>query len=879
MSSLASRIARRIRALRDPASLDRELAAEMQAHIELEAEELSRMQGLEPQEARRRAAIAFGGVDRFTEAHRDARGTRWLTELRDDIRYSVRVLLKSPAFTISSVLVLALGIGASTAMFSAVDAVLLAHLPYHDDQQLVRIFEQNSPTNRWTMSEVDYQAIAGQAHTLSAVGAMRSRTTSVSAGGDGERRVAGYVTAGFLQVLEVTVAAGRRLTVQDEEPSAPAVTLVTEQFAIEKFGSANAAIGRAVTIDGTSHQVVGVLPSSHASLANRPADVWPVFKRSTPRRRGPFGLFVIGRIAPGATLATAKRELADISVRIFPDWQAGFQDRTARMTPYSLRETIIGDASRPLYLFVGAVTLVLLIAVSNVASLAVVRFMRRWRELALRAVLGATRGRLVRLMITESVLLSVTAGALGLLLGWVGLRLLQGFASGIPRLQDARLDVRAIGVSLGVAVVSGVAIGAVPALRLLVRGADGLRDGTRAIGDGKLTTRLRAAFVAAEFGLALPVLVAGALLLSSVANLQRVNPGFDSRGVLTMTIGLPSASYPDNASLARFWTRVSSDVSQLPGVTSAAYGNAMPPDDQGNNNNNFDLVDQPVGPDGTQPTVTWPFVTPEFFSMLGVPLLEGRMFGSADTLNGQPVVVVTRAWARHYYPDRPAVGRELISGGCTSCPHTVVIGVVGDVSFDRLGAPGEAVFSPLSQGWGQPLFLFVKGDDRGGALAARVRDVVRSADPGAAIGGTMSLGERIHGSVAGPRQLAAILATFAAAALLMAAVGIFGLLSYAVALRKREIGVRMALGAQRSQVVSSMIGGGMRYAGVGTLVGIGLSLVASRWLSASLFEVSALDPATLVAVSVGLLAVALVASWLPARRAAAIDPVDAMRPE
>ncbi|MDB4905966.1 MAG: hypothetical protein JWO05_750 [Gemmatimonadetes bacterium] len=879
MSSLLDRIARRIRALRNPDALDRELAAEMHAHIDLESQELVRAQGLSPEEARRRATLAFGGVDRFTEAHRDERGVRWLSELWADVRYSARVLTSSPAFTISSVLVLALGIGASTAMFSAVDAVLLSHLPYHDDEQLVRIFEQDSPTNRWTMSDVDYQAIERDTHSFSAVGAARPGATSVSAGGDAERRPAAYITAGFLQALDVNVLAGRRLTLADEQPSAPAVTVITEQLATEKFGSPSAAVGRTVTIDGLAHQVVGVLPAAHASLANRQADVWPVMKRATPKRRGPFGLFVIGRLAPGVTMASARRELNDISVRIFPEWQSGFQDRAARLTPYGLRETIIGDASRPLSLFVGAVALVLLIAVSNVASLAIVRFMRRWRELSLRAVLGATRGRLVRLMITESVLLSVSAGVLGVALGWLGLRLLQGFVTGIPRLSEAHLDLRAISVALTVALLSGIAIGAVPALRLLTKGADGLRDGTRAIGDGKLTTRLRAAFVAAEFGLALPVLVAGALLLASVARLQRVNPGFDSRDVLTMTVGLPSATYSDNSSMARLFTRVSSELTQLPGVTSAAYSTAMPPDDQGNNNNNFNLVDQPVAPGAAQPTVTWPTVTPEFFGALGVPLLEGRMFDASDTLKGIPVVVVTRSWAKHYYPDRPAVGRELISGGCTACPHTVVIGVVGDMTFDRLGEPGEAVFSPLSQGWGQPLFLFVKGDDRDGSLARRVRDVVHSADAGAAMSTTISLDERIHSSVAAPRQLAIMLATFAGAALLMAAVGIFGLLSYAVALRKREIGVRMALGAQRSQVVGSMIGGGMRYAGIGTLVGLSLSVVASRWLSGSLFEVSAVDPATLGAVSAGLLGVALVASWIPAMRAAAIDPVDAMRPE
>ncbi|HET6763991.1 MAG TPA: FtsX-like permease family protein, partial [Longimicrobiaceae bacterium] len=522
---------------------------------------------------------------------------------------------------------------------------------------------------------------------------------------------------------------------------------------------------------------------------------------------------------------------------------------------------------------------VLLIAVANVASLSLVRSMRRWREISLRSVLGASRGRLVRLMVTESVALAMLGAVLGIAVGWAGLRLLQRFAAGIPRLYAARLDGRAVAVALALALAAGIVIGIVPALRLMAGDAGASGGGTRTVGDGRLTRRVRSAFVAAEFALALPVLAAGALLLNSVMRLQRVDPGFDPRGVQVMTIALPSRPYADDSvATAGFWRRVIAGVEQVPGVASAGFATAMPPNDNGNSINNFDLVDRPVGPDETQPTAPWPVVSADFFAALRLPLLEGRLFTPTDT-GVVPVVVVTKAWARRWYPGRSPVGRELVSGGCSECPHTVVVGVVGDATVDGLGTPGEAVFSPLTEGWPTQLHLFVRASGSAAATERLVRAVVQSAEPSAAMGPMDAMEARVYDSVAQPRHWALILAAFAAAALAMAAVGIFGLLSFAVALRRGEIGVRMALGAPARRVVHSILADGMRSALAGTGIGLVLALAAARWLRASLFEVSAFDPPTLLAVTAGLLAVALVAAWLPARRAAAIDPLEAIRAE
>lgn len=802
------------------------------------------------------------------------------TDLWSDVRYAARALRRTPTFTLFTALVLALGIGASTAVFSAVDAVLLAPLPYPRDQQLVRVYQQNAPTNRWTLSVVDLEAIEQSSRSLSAVGALRSTSVGVSAGRDAERMPVGYVTAGILDALDVRLAAGRRLARADEAPGAAPVTLVGYRFAERAFGSAAAAVGREITVDGVVHRVVGVLRAQDTALGGRDGDVWPVLRRVTPTRRGPNGLYVVGRLRDGMTLRDARRDLAAVSVRLFPQWRASFQDERARLTPYALRDEIVGQATRPLSLFTIAVALVLLIAVANVASLGVVRALRRGREMALRTALGASQARLARLVVTESLLLAGAGGTSGILLGWAALRVLQAVAIGIPRLDTAHLDARSLGVALLVTVVAGTAIALAPAARLATGSArDGMREGSRGIGDSRRTDRIRSAFVGAEFALALPVLAIGALLLVSVARLQAVDPGFDARGVYTMTVGLPRTV--DDAAVGTFWTRLAGVLGAQRGVTQVALGTASLPNDQGNSNTNFQVADAPVPLGAAEPNVSWASVNPAFFAALGVPLVDGRMFTPADTGGSAPVALVSRAWTRRYSPERSPVGRQLIPGGCMECPRTTIVGVVGDVKVDGLRLSGEAVFGPLAERWPRQLHVYVRAapDVSPAAVERAMRNAARSVDGSAGLGPVRALDEQVYASIAAPRHSAFILSAFAAAALLLAAVGIFGLLSYSVALRRREIGVRMALGASSSHVVGTIVGGGMRWATGGAIVGLALTVLAARWVRGALFGVSAVDPVLLIGTAAALLTVALVAAWLPARRAASVDPLEAMRPE
>ena len=874
------RLARRLRALFRSEAVDRELTAEIELHLEMEAEELMRTQGLSHEEARRRARIAFGGVGRYREEQRDARGVRWIEESLADLKYAVRVLLRSPGYTIPAVLVLSLGIGATTAIFSVVTTVF-GRLPYANDYELVRIYNQNSQTNRWTTSVADFQAIERQAHTLSAVGTLSFRSVPVAAGGDPQTLTVTPVTSGFMRALGVRPTIGRAIEPADDPVGAPPVVVVSDAFARRTLGGP-AAVGKSVMIDGRANTVIGVLPPGVSRLAGIRSDIWPVLQLGTPTRRGPFGLYLIGRLKPGVTLDACRKDLADVSIRLQGVW-SDFSDREARLTPYTLRSTILGDGASTIGVFAAAVLLVLLIAVANVASLTLVRTTGRWHELALRAALGASRTRLVRLVTIECVALAAAGALLGMALGAAGLRLLLAIGPFIPRLDETRLDARAVACAVALAILAGIVVAAYPLVLLLGRDPSrALAGGQRMVGGGQHAQTVRGAFVVGEFALALPLLAVAGLLLNSFLRLQRVDPGFAPEQIATARVALPVARYGNDTVLASFWSRTLPTLGSLGGgVTLVSLGDALPPDvNQNFNQNNFDLIDHPVGDGRPQPTSSWITVTRDYFGTLNVPLLEGRLFTPADTGSSPPVVVVSRAWARHYFPGENAVGRQMIEGGCITCPRTTIVGVVGDVRYDGLTLPGEAIYGPMEQGpWRRTVHLFVRTRAGGTDALPAIRAALLASDPGVSIDQPQGMREVFAGSIEEPRHLTTLLSGFAVAALALAAVGIFGLLSYVVAARRREIGLRMALGADRRAVVALIVGRGLWLAGVGALIGLVIAVVGTRWVAASLFQVSPTDPVTLGLVTLTLLVVAAVACWLPARRAATTDPVQVLRSE
>jgi len=872
VTSWMARTARRIRALVHRDALDNEVDSEMRLHIALEADDIARTTGVSADEARRRALAAFGGVARHREAHRDARGVRWVEEIGQDIRYAIRSLGRSAGFTLSSVAVLALGIGATTAVFSAVDAVLLD--PRYD--RLAVMFLRGFPS----LSTVDYRAIEEQQRSFTDVGAIRRREVAFSAGGEPEEMRVAAATSGFFRAVGIRPVRGRAIEPADEPVGAPPVAMVTHALANRALGGDDAAVGRTVMLDGIAYTIVGVLPPGVSELAGARADVWPVLQLAQPTRRGPFGTVVVGRLKPGVTFEAATRDVEAISDRMFPLWASGYQDGTARFKAVPFRTAFVGDASRMLRVFAAGVGLVLLIAVANVASLMLVRAVGRSREVSLRTVLGATRTRLVRLFVTESLVLAASGAAAGIALGALGLRALIVLGPSMPGLVGAHLNLRAVTFAAVLALFTGLIVGAYP-MALLLRGdrAGGLGGGARTVGAGRQTHAVRSAFVVAQFALALPLLAVAALLLASFVKLTQVSPGFDATNILTARVSLPAARYGNDTLVAAYWTRALPLVRAVPGVREAGLGTSMPPNENGDADENFDLIDRPVPRGRSQPNSPWPSVNAEYFAALGVRLLEGRLFLPADTGAAAPVAIVSRSWARHYYPNEPVLGRKMIRGGCTTCAPTVVIGVVDDIRYEGATGTGDAVYAPLTQGWSRGLNVFLRTAGDPAEVAPRVRAALRSLDPGVPLEDMAPMRDRLMASIAEPRHWATLLGGFAAAALVLASVGIFGMLSYTVSTRRREIGVRMALGARQGAVVGMIVRRGLAYAGVGTALGLVAALVATRSVGTVLFGVTPNDPATLAAVTLALLGVAVVASWLPARRAAAIDPVEAIRTE
>ena len=871
-------LAARLRSLLRRDEREVEMDEELRFHLEMETAKNLRA-GMTPDEAARRARLDFGAVEGTREELRDGRRVGWLEDAWGDARYAVRALRKSPGFTAVAVATLAIGIGATAAMFSAVDTILLRPLPYPRSDRLVRIFQQYSPANLWGISAVDYLAIAEQQRSFAAVGALEIPfEVALSGGGEPVWVTRSRVTAGLFRTLGVEAAHGRAFRAGEDRPGTPPVAVVSHAFAERRFGREASAVGREVTLDGVSHTVVGVLAPGVRDLAGFRADVWSNLELGTPPRRGPFLLRGFARLKDGVTHEAAVRDLAGVSERIFPLWAVSFQDRAARLTPVDLRETVVGRARKPLGVFSASVVLVLLIGIANVANLVLVRASGRRREMALRAALGAGRGRLARLLAVESLVLGLLGGAAGLLVAYGGVRALAALVPGLPGIERARLDLRTVAFTAAAALASAVLVGAYPLVFALRRDlASSFRGGGRNASAERRTRWFQGGLVVAEFALALPLLLGAGLLLHSFVRLQRVDPGFDPERLLTVRVSLPETRYADTAAVRRFWDEALRRVREVPGVTEAALTLSLPPDDPGDENN-FELLDRPRD-DGSQPVAPWNPATPELFRALGVPLLEGRLFGPQDGGDAPVVLVVSRAWAERYYPGESVLGRRLRSGGCSECPPETVVGVVGDVKYYGLQGGAEAIYLPFAQDTRSSMNLVVRTEGAPERVAAGVRERIRSLDPDLPLEGMATMEERLYDSMASPRRWTHMVGGFAAAAVLLAAIGIFGVMSYTVAQQRQEIGVRMALGAAPAAVVGLVVRRGMRRALLGVALGVAVSVPAARVLKGVLFEVGAADPPTMAAVTALLFAVALLACWLPARRAARINPVEAIAVE
>jgi len=813
-----------------------------------------------------------------------------------DLRYSLRLLVRSPGFTAVAVLTLALGIGANAAIFSVVNAVLLAPLPYRAPQRLVSIYSQfiNQGFDHFWISPPEYLELRQMAASFEDVGGYRNQAVNVS-GRDRPLRVdATFATASTLTTLGVPAERGRWFSAAEDRPHAEPVALLGDALWRRAFGADPGLVGRRVLIDGVNRTVVGVMPP-RAQIGGERVEVWlPVaLGPLDPKQRGNHFLDLVARLRPGVTLRQSRAEMAGLLVR----WQsldaAGQHALSPDRHPLviaPLLDDTVGEARPALRLLWGAVGLVLLIACANVANLQLARAEGRQREIAVRTALGAGGWRLLRQFLTEGLLLALLGGVAGVLLAAWGVRTLAAASpDSIPRLAEVGeigVDPLCLAFTFLVSVGAGVAFGLAPAVHARAGGlVAALKEGGQRSTAGSARQRLRRGLVVAEVTLAAVLVVGAGLLLRSFWELQRVDPGFQPRGLLTLELALPEATYPKPTQVAAFVERLTERLQALPGVESAAVMNGLPPRREVDANDTvFESV--PKDPKGPPHNVDfWQFVTADYFRTMRIPLVAGRFFSARDGAEGAGVAVINETMARTFWPGKDPLGQRLKSYQRDARWMTIV-GIAHDVKQQGLDRKtGTELYflesqSPATAGYAPLDFHVVLRTARDPlALAGPARAEIRRLDPTLPVAHVLPMEQVMRQSMARPRFVTLLVLLFALVALALAAVGTYGVLAYAVEQRTREIGVRMALGARVGGILGMVLRQGMGLAASGLALGLGLAVVLRRLLASLLFGVSPTDPMTLAGVAAVLALVAAVACYLPARRAAAVAPAVALRHE
>jgi putative ABC transport system permease protein len=812
-----------------------------------------------------------------------------VSALRQDLRYAIRALRKSPAFTIVALATLALGIGANTAIFSVVNAVLLRPLPFPDSGRLVAVY-QTLPGKGVTTAGVSYlnfADLAGRAGSFDQLGAIRMHDFTLSGAGEPALVVAGTVTGGVFPLLRTRPLLGRGLAASDDAPDAAPVAVLSERLWRERFGADPAAVGKTVRLDERVFTVVGVMPSAFRSPPDRPpAELWtalvqdPVFTDLRQKRGGHY-LTVVGRLKSGVALAGAEAELATVAAGLAKQYPRENEGWGVRIVP--LAESLVAGVRTALWVLLGAVSLVFLIACVNVANLMLVRSSARSRELAVRTALGAGRGRLARQLVTEALVLGLAGGALGVALAVAGMRALRAWLpADLPRVSEVGIDARVLVFSFFASLVATLVFGAGPSLaggRANLSAA--LREGSAGAGESGNRRRLRRLLIVGETAFSFVLLVGAALLIRSFVRLQEVPLGFRPAGVLTAGMSLPRTQYTEPDQWRTFYGSLVDRLRSEPGVESAAAALPLPLAGGGLN---FAFSIEGRSDDGgsaNDRTANYTAATPDYFRVLGVPLVAGRAFDDRDAAAAPRVCVVSSAFARRYFPGEDPLGRRLVFGFKEPVAREIV-GVVGDVKRDGLALPSQPeMYVPFVQDpwWAAYAIVRTAGGGDPERLASAMRADVKALDPTLPIESVAPMRQFVDDSVAQPRFRTTLLGLFGAAALLLAVLGIYGVISYSVGRRTREVGIRLALGAAPADVRRMVLGEGLALVGVGLGLGLAGALLATRYLSSLLFEVSRLDAGSWIAVAALLLLAGLAASWLPARRATRVDPVSALRAE
>jgi predicted permease len=871
--------------------VDEEVSGELELHLEVRARDLV-ARGWDPAAARVEALRRFGDVEEVRRAcraiakrrERRMSAGRWASELVQDARYGARQLVRNRGFAAVAVLTLAIGIGASTAIFSMVQGVLLRPLPYPGAQRLVVPQSQSreDPAERWSITYADYEDWVREGVFAHAAAHQRFEL-DLSAPGMEPERVSGVaVTADFFETLGVAPALGRFPAAEEFTPGTPLTVVISHGLWQRAFGGARDAVGRPVSVGGNEAMVIGVVP---AGLEwPRDVDVWAPHRQSpagleNARRRDNFIYSAIARLAPGRSLEETRALLDGLAGRVAADHPVIRADVTVTARPVA--DWLAGDElTRALWMLLAAVGVVLLIACANVANLLLGRSAARVRELSIRRSLGAGGRRLTRQLLTESVVLAAVGALAGVALAWAGLQALVALApASIPRLEEIAIDRAVLGFAVAVTVAAALLFGLAPAVQASHAAAvAALRAEARATA-GRRARRLRDVLVAAELALSLVVLVAAGLLVQSLDRLRNVDPGFAAADLLTFSVALPRR-YAEGGVAAPFRSLLDR-VRTAPGVEGAALASSLPLGGGGFYLGRAFLPEgRPEPPAGEEVSAQWVVVSPRYFAVMRIPLLRGREFGDTDTESSVPVMIVNRAFATAMFGDEAsALGRRVRSWRDENV-YREVVGVTGDVRF--FGAGDEIqplVYVPHPQSAWSTMAVVARVRVDPGAAPAALRSAVASFDPALAVADLQTMDDVFADSVAPQRFGTLLLAGFALLALVLAAIGIYGVLSYAVAQRTREIGVRIALGAERAAVLRMVLGEAAAVVAAGVALGAAGGLAVTRLMTSLLFETSATDPATFASTAGLLVAVAFVASWLPARRATRIDPVAAIRGE
>lgn len=879
----------RVRALFRRNSVEQELEEEIRFHFDQEVAKHIQS-GMSEEEAKRRARLAFGGHEQVKENCREARGTSFIELSLQDAKYAVRQLWANPTFALVMIATLALSIGANSAIFSVIDGVLLKTLPYPHPERLVRIFLSSNEYPKFPLNPFDFRDFRARNKSFESIAAFTRGDVQLSGSGEPVRLNGFGITSGYFRVLGLQPELGREFDFQAEIPGNGLQIILSDRLWRTRFGADPDILGRKITLNMQPFTVIGVMPagtehpgnSYHAVAYGESVDVWwPFSFAGDPNRRGSHFIEGIARLRDGVSVEQARAEMNAIMTQLgreHPDSDEGW---SVLVVP--LYTEVVGATRQMLLVLLGAVGIVLLIACANAANLLLARGSARQREIAVRLAMGAPRSRVVRQLLTESLLISFTGGALGLAMAFGGVKALVGLLpAGFPRANDIHVSWPVLAFTFAVSLITGILFGLAPAMQASrTDPREGLQKGGRTSTAGRHQNRLRHALVVSEISLACVLLIGAGLMLQSFLNLVRLDPGFRQEHVLTASLSLPYVEYNKPDLTARFFDQLATNLNALPGVESAGAGSDLPWTGYDENSGGFTL-------EGKKPPphedfhARYHMATPGYFSALGIPLVSGRFFTESDKKDAPKVLIINRAMANLYWPNENVIGKRMSFEDTPQkdSDWTTIVGVVGDIKDQPNSASAEPAFWwPELQVPERDMSVAIRARSNPGPLANTLRNEVHRLDPALAVADVQLMDKIVDASVSAPRFAFALVGLFAGLAIVLAAIGTYGVIAYTVGQRTQEFGLRLALGAQRNDLSKMVLRQSARLAVPGAVLGVLLALILGRLLRSLIYNVSPADPVILSSVALLVLFIALFASYLPARRAAQADPMASLRAE